>query len=879
MKISKKWQNLFLAVIVIGLLSVNTLLSVNSNLKFAPPVTGLWEISDQQTIDNENIIINGSINILATGELSIIDSTVTFAVNATSNLGISVIGSFIVENSTLTVSNTLYNFTITAYTGSSIYITDSVINYLMFSSEESDLQIENSEFTSYKQFDIIDSPFVSIIGTDFLSGSAIFTSDGADTINLIGNTIEEKGFEIFDSINVTVESNNFSSHTDFALYIDKGKNVNIFHNVFTNSLSGLKVKGVGAVIFNNTFDDLETAMMLHLAHKSIITENIFAVVSDTCIELDDSDYLIIENNQFNDSSIAIYGYKSIVTINENIFFNLVDGIQLLVSDYSIISNNNLTDIAETGVELSSTRNSAISENFFMNITSAASMESCRNCLIEGNYFYTVQEGISVISSREIEILANIIENTITGIYLEQTKDAVLTANGAINAVYGISLWSMNDAILSSNGVFDSTYGISIWFSENVQLLGNQVNTSDIGIVARNTISLLIKNGDYSSLNYGFQILSCDKAVIFGNTFDQIVFDAIYLKSSNGFKVYYNNFFTVGNYGTIENCIGRFDYDLTNVTVVGNYYEGNLDDEVLIDTVIINLLSVDIIDHAPLGKVYVVKPTIEFVSRDIEDPDDTMEVTVTTQVFVPSTADIKVYLDYLVNDESDWNSIDVTASKEPIGSIGTINIYEGVIPSQLYNYLVTYRIRIEYYDGESTIKLFSENNTYTVLTSLETPIIIYEPKVCTTILNDEGVEENVVTETFTDEYEYFIQVRILNRTNFETIEGKMHVNLTWTVFDPADNSSESFTAFMSYNASTDLFFYEFKTFFDVGVVINYFILAVDVNGTIHRTVYNYTIKIESTSGAGFDAITLLSIGGTLLLIQAIVVIRRRRKREE
>ncbi|MCK5410207.1 MAG: hypothetical protein KAJ30_08070, partial [Candidatus Heimdallarchaeota archaeon] len=184
MKFSKKWQNLFLAVIVIGLLSVNTLLSANSDIKFDPPVTGLWEISDQQTIDNENIIINGSINILATGELSIIDSTVTFAVNETFNLDISVTGSLIVENSTLTVSNTLYNFTITALAGSSIYIKDSVVNYLMFSSEESDIEIENSDFTSYKQFDIIDSPYVAILGTDFLSGNAIITSDGADTINL-----------------------------------------------------------------------------------------------------------------------------------------------------------------------------------------------------------------------------------------------------------------------------------------------------------------------------------------------------------------------------------------------------------------------------------------------------------------------------------------------------------------------------------------------------------------------------------------------------------------------------------------------------------------------------------------------------------------------
>ncbi len=879
MKISKKWQNLFLAVFVIGLLNVSTLLSADNNLKFAPPATGLWEINDQQIIDNEDIIINGSISILETGELSIIDSTVTFAVNETSILDVSVAGSLIIENSTLTVSNTLYNFTITALAGSSIQITDSVINYLMFSSEESDLQIENSDFTSYKQFDIIDSPYVSIVGTNFLSGSAVFTSYGSDIVNLIGNTIEEKGFEIFNAINATVEYNNFLLHTDFALYVDNGANVIISHNTFTNSISGLKVEGVDAVIYNNTFDDLETAMLLYLAHKSIITENIFTIVSDTCMELDNSDNLIVENNQFNDSNAAISGYRSTLTINENIFFNLVDGIQLSFADYSIINNNNLTDIAKTGVELTSTRNSAISDNFFMNITSGINLETCRTGLINNNILNSVQIGISIISSREIDILANTVEDTITGFYLEQTKDAVLTANGAINAVYGISLWSMNDVILSSNGVFDSTYGISVWFSENVQLLGNQVNTSDIGIVARNTISLLIKNGDYSSLNYGLQILTCDNAIIFGNTFDQIVLDAIYLKSSDGFKVYYNNFFTVGNYGTIENCIGRFDYDLTNVTVVGNYYEGNVADEVLIDTVTIDLLAVDIIDHAPLDRTYVVKPTIEFVTRDIDTPDDTMEVTVHTQIFVPSGVDVTVYLDYLLNDESNWYSIDITLSEEPIGSIGTINLYQGLIPSQLYNYLVTFRIRIEYIDGVDTIELLSENSTYTVLTSLETPIIIYEPEVYTTILTDEDVETDVATQTFFDEFEYFIQVRIVNRTDFEVIDGKRHVNLTWTVFDPADNSSESFTAFMSYNSTTNIYFYEFNTFFDVGVVINYFILAVDVNGTIHRTVHNYTIAIETISGAGFDAITLLSIGGSLLLIQAIVVIRRRRKREE
>ena len=249
------------------------------------------------------------------------------------------------------------------------------------------------------------------------------------------------------------------------------------------------------------------------------------------------------------------------------------------------------------------------------------------------------------------------------------------------------------------------------------------------------------------------------------------------------------------------------------------------------------------------------------------------------MFVPSGADVSVFLDYNLNDETTWNSIDIRSSEAPIGSIGTINLYSGFVPAQMYDYSVTYRIRIEFVDGLETIELISENHTYIVETSADTPMIINTALVYTTIINDDDVEVDVSTETFYEEYEYYIQVRIENRTDFEIIDGKRHVNLTWTVFDPADNSSVSFTAFMSYNSTTDVFSYEFGQFFDIGVEIDYFILAVDVNGTIHRTVNNYTIIIETTSGAGFDAITLLSIGGLLLVIQAIVVIRRRKRSEE
>ncbi|NHJ85998.1 MAG: hypothetical protein FK734_11085, partial [Asgard group archaeon] len=327
MKISKKWQNLFLAVVVLGLLGMNTILFANSNIKAAPPATGLWVISDQQIIDNEDIIINGSINILATGELQIVDSTIAIYSNETFNSNINVAGSLLIDNSTITVSNG-FNYTITAQIGSTISIIDSDVNNFLFSSSGTDINIIDSFFSYYTQFDISDSTDVLITGSDFSLGDDIITVDDAGTLNLVDNSFEDKGIEVFDPANAAIEYNTFDIPVDEnSLYVDDGNNVNISHNIFYFGDTALKVDYVDALIYNNSFGNSNVALELSHALRSVVTENIFDNVVDTCIFLDDSDLVDVINNQFNNSESAIYNYKSTITIDDNIFFNLANGIE------------------------------------------------------------------------------------------------------------------------------------------------------------------------------------------------------------------------------------------------------------------------------------------------------------------------------------------------------------------------------------------------------------------------------------------------------------------------------------------------------------------------------------------------------------------------
>ncbi|MHA2309360.1 MAG: hypothetical protein ACXABJ_08795, partial [Candidatus Heimdallarchaeaceae archaeon] len=128
MKAAKKGQNRFTVTFIIVLLSVGFFWgTANSFIKMQPPSDGLWDITGQELIDYD-VILNGSVNIQASGELTISNANVLFDSNSTHSLTFTVYGSLIIENSNVSVTNLLYNFTIAGKGSSVISISGSKLD-------------------------------------------------------------------------------------------------------------------------------------------------------------------------------------------------------------------------------------------------------------------------------------------------------------------------------------------------------------------------------------------------------------------------------------------------------------------------------------------------------------------------------------------------------------------------------------------------------------------------------------------------------------------------------------------------------------------------------------------------------------------------------
>jgi parallel beta-helix repeat protein len=766
--------------------------------------------------------------------------------------------------------------------GSDNTIIDSKVENAAITSTNADWEISLNTFFNFTQFTFSYMDEVILNDNTFESVISGVSFSSVETSTITGNTFTDSSFGISmsNSRNTTIEDNDFINIETNGIHIYSiVQSANILLNDFVNTATAIYSQNSKIFVNENEFDLVSTGLYMDNADSSTITYNNFTETLSISIEAEDTTNTEVSNNLFENSVKGLVLLDSPFIITENVFDNVTDAVSSSESTAIKIFENEFNNIPNRAVEVADCWNAEINKNNFTNVKMGITLENGNNALIEGNMLINAEEGIAIIYGRQNQILGNTIENTITGIYIEQTKDSVLSANGAINATYGFSLWSAIDLILASNGVFDSVYGISVWFSQGIKLLGNEMNTSLIGIIARSSSSLVIKDGDYRLLNIGVQIIGCLKPKILGNTFDDISNEAIILIDSFDFKVSENNFLTVGDFAQIVGCLGDF-----NKTDKGNYYEGlPTTSPIFIDNVTILSVEYSIYDYQPLDNPYQVQPSIEFILRDIFEPTDLNDVKITTQIFVPAGSDVDVYLQYELNSDGTWISDDITSSEDPIGSIGAINQYTGIIPAYPYDYTVVYRIMIEFLVDTTTVQLATSNQSYIILYSPETPVIFFNPEVRTITTTEENVETTVITNDFYEDYDYLVYVRILNRTELQLLDGRPHVNLTYTEKVPITNETyeiESFSLIMDYNTTTGYYHLALNKKYTEGTIIEYFISAVDFNGTFYRTVLNYSITILPPPGStGFDTITLLSIGGTLLVIQVIVVLRRRRKQEE
>ena len=904
MQVSKKNISLLTVTIFLGLLLSTTMINaIGVNTDPLPQNALQWDITNLQVIDGSNYYVNEIINVQTGGELRILNSNLYF--NLTSlRIDIQQGGILYVENSNITVTNSAYTYTITSVaktdlpsSGSNYTFIDSKlinarISISQYGSKFCKFISTNTTFDNFEIFRIQNTRTINIQESTFFN-----STKGVEIVNANSITVQYNSFQLLDfgldissSTGGTIGYNNFLDIATTGLIVDDFSRVNVQNlpqvkyewNTFDNMVTGAQFSDSRVNFINNDLRNLEIGTILDNSDYGTYQYNNYTAITDKCITADVTAATTVKYNNFVDSNIGIDLLKSPITINNNQFENLTSGVIAYDSDGIKIFSNILNNISYYSIQTDESREIQVYSNTITNSLGGIFLTRARSCLVQENNLDTVEDGIAVTYSRDIRILGNTVNNTISGYYIETTSEIVLTANGAIHAQYGINLWSVTDALLASNGVFESIYGVSIWFSENIEVTGNHVNTSAIGIVGRNTYNLVIIDGTYVLLTKGIQLLGCIRPRIIGNTFNSIAEEATTLSHCNNFIVYNNNFLTVGNYGDIENSFGTFYTQIDNETYIGNYYQGGDGSPVLIDVFTVGTETYNVTDYYPLNSRYNVKPSVEFLGRNYQNPTDVQSVIITTQIFIPEdTENVLILLQYNLVNETFWREIDITSTNDKIGSIGAISQFQGTISPLPYDFVVSYRIMVNYTIDAIAQSIVSSNSSYTVAVSEFTPIVIGKPEVrVVTYSEAEGQEITVITNSYYEGLEYFIFVKITNRTDFQMIAGRRHVNLSWYEMDPSTNETQFFTGIMDYNSTTTYYYATFGRDYTIGMVLEYYISVVDINGTIYRTVLNYTMIIEPpVEKTGFDTITLVTIGGTLLIIQVIVVYRRRKSKEE
>ncbi|MHA1200420.1 MAG: NosD domain-containing protein [Candidatus Heimdallarchaeaceae archaeon] len=902
MKDSKKNITLFTFSIVLGLLLGTTIVNaIGVDIDPRPDYGFQWEITDIQTIDGTDYYLNENIDIRNGGELRILNSN--FYINASSlSINVQQGGLLYVDNSNITVTNPSYTYTADTtqpligsnYTFVDSHVVNARISISQYQEKFCEFVSTRTTFEEFGLFKLQNVRYIDIQESTFYNSTVGVEIVNGHDVQIHQNTFQmlDYGLDIDDSAGGALSYNNFLDITETGLIIDDFSRTNIGGlpqveiewNTFDNMVTGAILEDSRLHFINNDMRNLENALFLENSDFGNYEYNNFTAIADECIVAVDTRVTYIQNNYFAHSHTAINLDYSPVIIQYNSFENFTSGIIGYDSDGLHIYENDFNNISYYAMEVDETRDVEINTNSISNSLGGVFLTNGRNSLIQENTLNTVEDGIAIVYCRDVSVLGNTVNNTVSGYYIETTRDIVLTANGAINAEYGISLWSVTDAVLASNGVFDSVYGLSIWFSDFIELAGNDVSTSDIGIVGRNTYGLRIRDGSYTLLTKGIQLLGCTLARIIGNTFDNIVEEAITLSDSYDFVVYNNNFLTVGDYGAIDNSYGTFYRQIDNETYLGNYYFGLPLTPVLIDEFTVDLVTYNITDYYPLAARYNVRPSVEFLERDIYEPTDIDPVTITTQVFIPDgTEDVEVYLHYLLVNETNWRVVDITSSETQIGSIGAISQFQSTIMPLPYDFDVVYRIMVNFTIDFVEYSVFSLNGTYHVDESDFTPIVIGTPEVRVESYNEAADSfSTVVTNNFYEDLEYYVFVSVKNRTNLQIVAGKRHVNLSWYEIDPTTNDTQYFSGIMDYNSSLSPMSY-YSTFgrgYAIGMELVFFITVVDFDGTIYRTVLNFTMTIQPpVQESGFGTITLLSLGATLLLVQVIVVLRRRKAKEE
>ncbi|MBS3790206.1 MAG: right-handed parallel beta-helix repeat-containing protein [Candidatus Thermoplasmatota archaeon] len=309
---------------------------------------------------------------------------------------------------------------------------------------------------------------------------AIFSSVDSGNLALNNTIIDNYFFENedgvvlwYESLNNTIKENTFLNNTDYSIWIRERSNNNI--------------------VIDNDITDGSYGIYLQESDNCDIIGNKVNGSKVNGIQLYLSNYSYIHDNELwnikgsNDRAIYIRGLSSYNEFKENNIHDNDYGISMRdiggIPKYNIITLNHIHKNIEDGIyydgcKLNTIHNNYIYDNGRYGLSFLSSNETeITNNRIYGGHTRAIHLSNSHLNSK---IENNHIYDNIRGIYLDGSTNNTMAHNTFHNNSDGVRLWSSSDYnVVKKNDFTDNGYGMYAYQSYNNSIyLNNFINSSD-----------------------------------------------------------------------------------------------------------------------------------------------------------------------------------------------------------------------------------------------------------------------------------------------------------------------------------------------------------------------------------------------------------------
>jgi parallel beta-helix repeat protein len=313
------------------------------------------------------------------------------------------------------------------------------------------------------------------------------------------------------------------SHSGAGIYLYETVNAQLLNNTLANNQYGIYLRASTAVVMQDnaiavTGLDPQAGIELYDASSNEIVANTLTGIQRMYgVNLDESDDLVIADNEFTGQGLAIYLHRSESILIEGntisnggaIYFR-ADSIAE-VSINNTIRHNEVYGITGYGLTAKYLYDSLIAHNNFTDSRAGIDLSLSNNVVVIGNnasyngWPSSTGYGILVESSENIQLLNNTANtNYNTGIFLARVRNCSISGNNVTdNRSQGIRLWSSHNNTITDNVVHDNGYltynGEGIYLGNNYyQPYGSHNNT-----IANNSVRYNHRYGiwlEHSSAN-------------------------------------------------------------------------------------------------------------------------------------------------------------------------------------------------------------------------------------------------------------------------------------------------------------------------------------------------------------------------------------------